>query len=138
MPCVKSPSRKGGLLHSRLPTVAVGNQHCGAPPPPTPSPRGCVVNGLLAKACNTFPVCGDRAGPGSSGEGLEELLDLMGEGAEARGVDGVRTGRVHAEALAGNGIGERYVGTSHPCCVVFLVELAPCVIVREGTRNEWG
>ncbi|CAN0493930.1 unnamed protein product, partial [Ectocarpus sp. 12 AP-2014] len=34
----------------------------------------------------------DNPGPGSSGEGLEELLDLMGEGAEARGVDGVRTG----------------------------------------------
>ncbi|CAB1121398.1 unnamed protein product [Ectocarpus sp. CCAP 1310/34] len=32
----------------------------------------------------------------------------MGEGTEARGVDGVRTGRVHAEALAGHGIGERY------------------------------
>ncbi|CAN0547204.1 unnamed protein product, partial [Ectocarpus sp. 12 AP-2014] len=31
----------------------------------------------------------------------------MGEGAEARGVDGVRTGRVHAEALAGHSIGER-------------------------------
>ncbi|CAN0420431.1 unnamed protein product, partial [Ectocarpus fasciculatus] len=42
----------------------------------------------------------DNPGPGHSGEGLEELLDLMGEGAEARGVDGVRTGRVHAEALA--------------------------------------
>ena len=36
----------------------------------------------------------------------------MGEGAEARGVDGVRTGRVHAEALAGNGIGERYTYTA--------------------------
>lgn len=37
------------------------------------------------------------------------MLDLIGEGAEVRGVDGVRTGRVHAEALAGHGIGERYM-----------------------------
>lgn len=47
------------------------------------------------------------AGPSSSVEGLEELLDLIGEGTEAGGADGVRTGRVPAEALAGHGIGER-------------------------------
>ncbi|CAN0118871.1 unnamed protein product, partial [Scytosiphon promiscuus] len=50
----------------------------------------------------------DNPGPGSSSaEGLEELLDLVGEGAEVGGLDGVRTGRVHAEALTGSGIGER-------------------------------
>lgn len=57
----------------------------------------------------------NTTGPGSSAEGFEELLDLMGEGAEARGLDGVRTGRVHAEALAGNGVGERYVYTHYKC-----------------------
>lgn len=46
-------------------------------------------------------------GPSPSPEGFEELLDLVGEGTEALGVDGVRTGRVLAEAIAGRGIGER-------------------------------
>lgn len=48
---------------------------------------------------------GTRPGPGSPGHDLEELLELIGEGTEFGGADGVRTGRVSAEALGGRGDG---------------------------------
>lgn len=70
---------------------------------PGVSPPPCChrLHGLLL--CVRFLI---GQGP-SSAEGFEELLDLIGEGIEAGGADGVRTGRVSAEALAGSGIGER-------------------------------
>jgi len=111
------------------------------PPPPTlPLPLAAlsgaaphVLLSCLVLSCPSLSssrlcrVVSERAGPGSA-EGLEELLDLMGEGAEARGVGGVRTGRVHAEALAGNGIGERYCMYRIECFLCVNV----CVCERGG------